>query len=53
VILVIIALLLRAVVAPLVLVATTALSFAASFGLASLLWRYGLGYNGVTAQLPL
>jgi RND superfamily putative drug exporter len=53
VILVIIALLLRAVVAPLVLVATTALSFAASFGLASLLWRYGFGYNGIEAQLPM
>ena len=53
VILVIIALLLRAVVAPLVLVATTALSFAASFGLASLLWRYGFGYDGIEAQLPM
>jgi hypothetical protein len=29
------------------------MSFGAWFGLASLLWRYGLGYNGVTAQLPL
>jgi RND superfamily putative drug exporter len=45
--------LLRARVAPLVLVLTTALSFAASFGLASLLWRYGLGYPGVDPQLPL
>ena len=53
VILVIIALLLRAVIAPLVLVATTALSFAASFGLASLLWRYGFGYDGIEAQLPM
>jgi putative drug exporter of the RND superfamily len=53
VILVIIALLLRAIVAPLVLVVTTALSFAASFGLASLLWRYGFGYDGVEAQLPM
>jgi putative drug exporter of the RND superfamily len=53
VILVIIALLLRAVVAPLVLVATTALSFAASFGLASLLWRYAFGYDGIEAQLPM
>jgi RND superfamily putative drug exporter len=50
---VVIALLLRAIVAPLVLVAATALSFGASFGLASLLWRYGLGYNGINAQLPL
>jgi RND superfamily putative drug exporter len=52
-ILVVIALLLRAVVAPLVLVAATALSFGASFGLASLLWRYGLGYQGINAQIPL
>jgi len=50
---VIIALLLRAVVAPLVLVAATALSFAAAFGLSSLLWRYGLGYVGIEAQLPM
>jgi putative drug exporter of the RND superfamily len=53
VILVVVALLLQAVVAPLVLVATTALSFAASFGLANLLWRYGLGYSGIQSQLPL
>jgi putative drug exporter of the RND superfamily len=53
VILIVIALLLRAVVAPLVLVAATALSFGASFGLASLLWRYGLGYQGINAQIPL
>jgi len=53
VIFVVIALLLRAIVAPLVLVGATALSFGASLGLASLLWRYGLGYNGVNAQLPL
>jgi RND superfamily putative drug exporter len=53
VIFVVIALLLRAIVPPLVLVAATALSFGASFGLASLLWRYGLGYNGINAQLPL
>jgi putative drug exporter of the RND superfamily len=53
VILIIIALLLRAVIAPLLLVATTALSFAAAFGLANLLWRYGLGFSGVEAQIPL
>ena len=49
----IIALLLRAIVAPLVLIATTALSFAAAFGLSSLLWRYGFGYSGIEAQLPM
>jgi RND superfamily putative drug exporter len=53
VILVVIALLLQAVVAPLVLVATTALSFGASFGLSDLLWRYGLGYSGIESQVPL
>ena len=53
VIFVIIALLLRAIVAPIVLVATTALSFAASFGLANLLWRHGLGYAGVESVIPI
>jgi putative drug exporter of the RND superfamily len=53
VIFIIIAFLLRAVVAPLVLVLTTALSFGASFGLASLAWRYLLGFKGTEAQLPL
>jgi len=37
----------------LVLVATTALSFAASFGLSNLLWHYGLGYPGIESQIPL
>jgi putative drug exporter of the RND superfamily len=53
VIFVVTALLLQAIVAPLVLVAATALSFGASLGLSSLLWRYGLGYKGVEAPLPL
>jgi putative drug exporter of the RND superfamily len=53
VIAVIIALLLRAIVAPVVLVVTTALSFAAAFGLSTLVWRYGFGYSGIEAQLPL
>jgi putative drug exporter of the RND superfamily len=53
VIFIIIAFLLRALVAPLVLVLTTALSFGASFGLASLAWRYPLGFKGTEAQLPL
>jgi RND superfamily putative drug exporter len=51
--LVVIGLLLRAVVAPLVLVVTTALSFGASFGLASLLWRHGLGFAGVQSVIPI
>jgi len=50
--LVIIALLLQAIVAPAVLVLTTALSFAASFGLSSLLW-HGLGYPGVQSIIPI
>ena len=50
---VIIGLLLRAIVAPLILIATTALSFAAAFGLSSLLWRYAFGFHGIEAQLPL
>ena len=49
----VIALLLRAIVAPAVLVATTALSFAASFGLSNLLWRHGLGYPGVESVIPI
>jgi RND superfamily putative drug exporter len=48
---VIIALLLRAIIAPLVLVATTALSFAAAFGLSALLW-HALGYAGVQSVIP-
>ncbi len=51
--LVVIALLLQAVIAPLVLVVTAALSFAASFGLSNLLWRYGLGYAGIESQVPV
>jgi putative drug exporter of the RND superfamily len=53
VIMVVIGLLLQAIIAPLVLVITAALSFAASFGLSNLIWRHGFGYTGVEAQLPL
>jgi RND superfamily putative drug exporter len=53
VILVVVAVLLQAIIAPLILVITSALSFAASFGLANLLWRHALGYAGIQAQLPL
>jgi len=53
VILLVIAALLRAIVAPLVLVGTTALSFGASLGLSALLWRYGFGYPGIYPQVPL
>lgn len=53
VVLVVIAILLRAIVAPFVLVVATALSFGASFGLAAIIWRYGFGYPGVNPQIPL
>lgn len=53
VILLIVIVLLRAIVAPVMLAAAAALSFGAALGLSSLLWRYGLGYKGVEAQLPL
>ena len=53
VILIVIIVLLRAIVAPVMLVAAAALSFGASLGLSTLLWRYGLGYKGVEAPLPL
>jgi len=53
VIFVVIALLLQAIVAPLLLVLMTALSFAASFGLSSLLWRHGLGFAGVESVIPI
>jgi RND superfamily putative drug exporter len=52
VVLLIICLLVRAIVAPIVLILTTGLSFAAAFGLASLLW-HALGYPDIEAQLPL
>jgi len=53
VIFLVVAVLLRALVAPLVLVVTTALSFGASFGLSNLLWHDVLGYAGIKAELPL
>lgn len=53
VIFVVVALLLRSLVAPLILVSATALSFGASFGLANLLWRHAFGFSGVESQLPL
>ena len=53
VILIVTSLLLRAIVAPVVLVATTGLSFAASLALSSLIWRFGLGYRGVQPVIPL
>ena len=51
-VLIVIGLLLRAIVAAVVMVAISALSFAASLGLAVLLWG-GLNYPGVDPQVPI
>jgi RND superfamily putative drug exporter len=53
VVLVILGLLLRAIVAPLVLVATVVLSFAAALGASALIFHYGLGFAGVDTSFPL
>jgi RND superfamily putative drug exporter len=50
--LVIIGLLLRALVAPLLLVATVVLSFASTLGISALLFR-ALGFHGADSSLPL
>jgi RND superfamily putative drug exporter len=49
----ILTLLLRAVVAPLVLVATVVLSFAAALGLSALLFKHVFGFAGADTSLPL
>ena len=53
VVLVILAGLLRAVVAPLVLIATVVLSYGAALGASALLFRHVLGYGGADSSLPL
>ena len=53
VVLLILMLLLRAIFSPLILVATVVLSFGASLGLSTLLFRYVLGFAGEDASLPL
>jgi RND superfamily putative drug exporter len=45
--------LLRAVVAPLVLIATVVLSFGAALGLSALLFRHAFGFAGADPSLPL
>jgi RND superfamily putative drug exporter len=50
---VILMLLLRAVVAPLVLMGTVVLSFGAALGASSLVYRHVFGFEGADAQLPL
>ncbi|WP_062212234.1 MMPL family transporter [Streptomyces sp. NBRC 109706] len=47
----VLALLLRSLVAPLLLMAANVLSFAASLGLATLVFTHGLGFGGVAADL--
>jgi RND superfamily putative drug exporter len=53
VVLVILGLLLRAIVAPLVLVATVVLSFAAALGVSSLVFDWGFGFAGVDESVLL
>ncbi|SDZ24469.1 putative drug exporter of the RND superfamily [Micromonospora pattaloongensis] len=49
----ILALLLRSLLAPVLLIATVVLSFAATLGLCALLFRHVFGYPGVDASFPL
>ncbi len=53
VVLVILALLLRAVVAPLILMGTVVLSFGAALGLSALAFRYLFGFAGADTSTPL
>ncbi|HEY2795633.1 MAG TPA: MMPL family transporter, partial [Micromonosporaceae bacterium] len=53
VVLIILGLLLRAIVAPLVLVGTVVLSFAAALGISALFFRHVFGFAGADSSLPL
>ena len=53
VVLLILMLLLRALTAPLILIATVVLSFGAALGLSSLVFTYVFGYPGSRLQLPV
>ncbi|GFJ77586.1 MMPL family transporter [Phytohabitans houttuyneae] len=53
VVLVILCILLRAIIAPLVLVATVVLSFAAALGVSALVFRHVFGFGGADSSLPL
>jgi putative drug exporter of the RND superfamily len=53
VVFVILMMLLRALVAPLVLVATVVLSFSAALGLSALLFKHVFGFAGADTSLPL
>jgi RND superfamily putative drug exporter len=52
-VLLILALLLRAIVAPVLLVATVVLSFGAALGISALLFHHVLGFDGADPSLPL
>ena len=53
VVFVILALLLRAVLGPLILIGTVVLSFAAALGASALVFRYVFGFGGADTSLPL
>ncbi len=53
VVLVILALLLRAVIAPLILIGTVILSFGAALGLSALAFRHAFGFAGADNAMPL
>ena len=53
VVLLILILLLRALTAPLILVATVVLSYGAAMGLSALIFRHVLGFAGADSSLPL
>jgi RND superfamily putative drug exporter len=53
VVLVILGLLLRAIVAPFVLIATVVLSFAAALGVSALVFEYVFGFEGADSAFPL
>ncbi|MGL5811576.1 MAG: MMPL family transporter [Nocardioides sp.] len=53
VVLLILIVLLRAVLAPVLLIGTVVLSFGAALGLSALLFKYAFGYAGADASLPL
>jgi len=53
VVFVILALLLRAIVAPLILIATVVLSFGAALGISALIFKHVFGFAGADSSLPL
>jgi RND superfamily putative drug exporter len=53
VVMIVLMVLLRAVLSPLILIATVVLSFGASLGISALVFRHVLGFAGADASLPL